>query len=278
MHPFSPTSDYGFPLVCKRIGEVPRACFRRSVGIRERPLFGSKALWHLRLARLIDWSAVGGPPASGRSIDRREEDGGGSDAASDDFANSDCDDPAAGAACDSGCDKATVADEDGSGLPGPAAATLAAHASRAKLVSKTAQSVLPDLSSSVAAIDELDDEGEEEEGDRTHTPDAQVATGSSSGRCHRDASVRSYWQRFFAFPLCSFKSASPARAVNVRRYLWEQAAAAFHPDTLAMRWEVESRDRQRSCLATVEILFAHFGPYLFGLQKADAETYKVALT
>lgn len=170
MHPFSPTSDYGFPLVCKRIGEVPRACFRRSVGIRERPLFGLKALWHLRLARLIDWSAVGGPPASGPSIDRREEDGGSSDAASDDVANSDCDDPAAGAACDSGSGKATVADEDedGSGLPGPAAATLAAHASRAKLVSKTAQSVLPDLSSSVAAIDELDDEGEEE--GIVHTP------------------------------------------------------------------------------------------------------------
>ena len=234
----------------------------------------------MRLARLIDWSAVGAPKASGPPVDRGGEDGGVSDAASDDVSSSDCDDPAAGAASDSGRGKAAVEDDDGSGLPGQdnTAATLAAHASRAKLVSKIAQAVLPDLSSSVAAIDELElDEDMGDEEDRTGTPAKQFATGSSSGRCHRDSSVRSYWQRFFTFPVSSFKSASPTRDLNVRRYLWDQAAAAFHPDTLVTRWDVETLDRQRSCLATVEILFDHFRPYLFGLPKADAETYKVAL-
>jgi hypothetical protein len=71
---------------------------------------------------------------------------------------------------------------------------------------------------------------------------------------------------------------TPTRDLNVTPFLWDQAAAAFHPGNLATRWDVETLGRQRSCLTTVEILFEHFRPYLFGLQKADAETYQVALT
>ena len=147
----------------------------------------------MRLARLIDWSVPGAPTASGPSVDRGGEDGDVSDVASDDVASSDCDEPATGAVCGSGRGKAAVEDDDGSGLPWQdnTATTLAAHASRAKLVSKIGQAVLPDLSSSVAAIDELD-EDVQDEGDRTHfTHDTHFATASSSGRCHRDSSVRS---------------------------------------------------------------------------------------